>query len=143
MIGVNEIVQSAPTVKVPTTTTVVIDAAPTVPVSPPIPIPVEQEQKIRQQDAAAAGKQNPLLDKSEPTAAKDEQVMQVLQVVRDYAQSIERDLKFNVDGESGRLVITVIDPETDKVVRQIPPEETLYILRNMERGGGALFDNKA
>jgi len=141
MTGINEIVQSAPTVKTPTTT--VIDATPTVPVSPPVPTPVEQEQKIRQQDAAAAGKQDPLLGKSEPKAARDEQVMQALQVVRDYAQSIERDLKFNVDGESGRLVITVIDPETDKVVRQIPPEETLYILRNMERGGGALFDNKA
>ena len=137
MSGINEISQSASTVKISTPT--VADAAPTVPTS--APAVVVQEQKVRQ-DAAAAGKQIPPSDVAEKETANDEQVLQAAQEMREYAKSIDRDLKFNVDDDSGRLIITVIDPETDKIVRQIPPEETLHILRNMERGAGTLFDNK-
>ena len=139
MTSINEFAQSAPTVKVPVKTD--FDTAPQVPASPSVPTPVEHEQKIRQ-DAAAAGKQIPPSDDAGQETANEKQVNQAVQEMKEYAQSIDRDLKFNVDDDSGRLIITVIDPETNKVVRQIPPEETLHILRRMERGGGALFDNK-
>lgn len=38
-------------------------------------------------------------------------------------QSIGRDLRFEVDMESGRSVIQVLDRETGEVIRQIPPEK--------------------
>jgi flagellar protein FlaG len=133
MTSINETAQSAPAVKAPATTS--IDA-------PSVPVVVDQAQSIRQDSAADAGKQAPPSGDAKKTVASDAQVMHAVQEMKDYAQSIDRDLKFNVDDDSGRLIITVIDPETDKIVRQIPPEDTLYILRNMQRGGGALFDNK-
>jgi len=140
MSGINEIAQNASSVKISTPT--VTDTAPIIPASSvPVPTVIEQEQKVRQ-DAAVAGKQIPISVDAEPEAANDEQVLQAVHDMREYAQSIDRDLKFNVDDDSGRLIITVIDPETDKIVRQIPPEETLHILRNMERGAGTLFNNK-
>ena len=137
MSSINEIAQSASTVKISTPT--VTDATPIIPAS--VPTEIEQEQKVRQ-DAAAAGKQIPPSGVSEKETASDEQVLQAAHEMKEYAKSIDRDLKFNVDDDSGRLIITVIDPETDKIVRQIPPEETLHILRNMERGAGTLFNNK-
>ena len=136
MTNINEIAQSPSTVKTPTTT--VNDS---IPAPSSASISVEQGQTIRQ-DAAAVGKQVPPSANANMDVASDVQVMQAVQEMKDYAQSIDRDLKFNVDNDSGRLIITVIDPETDKIVRQIPPEDTLYILRNMQKGGGALFDNK-
>ena len=49
-------------------------------------------------------------------------------------QSIGRDLRFEVDMESGRSVIQVLDRETGEVIRQIPPEKAdLY-----SAGNGAL-----
>ena len=134
MSSINEIAQSASTVKISTPT--LAEAVPT-----SAPAVVVQEQKVRQ-DAAAAGKQIPPSVVAGQETASDEQVLQAVHEMKEYAQSIDRDLKFNVDDDSGRLIITVIDPETDKIVRQIPPEETLYILRNMERGAGTLFNNK-
>lgn len=140
MTSINETAQSTPAVKALATTP--IDAP-----SISVPVVVDQAQSIRQ-DAAAnaaanAGKQAPPSSgDAKKTVASDAQVMHAVQEMKDFAQSIDRDLKFNVDNDSGRLVITVIDPETDTIVRQIPPEDTLYILRNMQRGGGALFDNK-
>lgn len=38
------------------------------------------------------------------------------------SQSIGRDLRFQVDMESGRSVIQVLDTETGEIIRQIPPE---------------------
>lgn len=139
MSSINEIAQGALAAKTPIPT--VNESAPTIPASVSVPTRVEHEQKIRQ-DAAAAGKQIPPSRDVKQETASDEQVQQLAHEMRQYAHSVERDLKFNVDDESGRLIITVIDPETDKIVRQIPPEETLHILRNMERGSGTLFDNK-
>lgn len=136
MTSINETAQSTPAVKALATTP--IDAP-----SISVPVVVDQAQSIRQDAAANAGKQAPPSSgDAKKTVASDAQVMHAVQEMKDFAQSIDRDLKFNVDNDSGRLVITVIDPETDTIVRQIPPEDTLYILRNMQRGGGALFDNK-
>jgi flagellar protein FlaG len=39
------------------------------------------------------------------------------------SRSIGRDLRFEVDMESGRSVIQVLDRETGEVIRQIPPEK--------------------
>lgn len=59
------------------------------------------------------------------------------------AQSHRRSLRFSVDEDSGRTVIRVVDPETDEVVRQIPPEEVLNVARRMGDSAGALLRAKA
>ena len=38
------------------------------------------------------------------------------------SQSIGRDLRFEVDMNSGKSVIQVLDRETGEIIRQIPPE---------------------
>jgi flagellar protein FlaG len=53
----------------------------------------------------------------------------------DFVQSIQRSLEFSVDEESGRTVVKVMDTKTDEVIRQIPPEEVLRILRHMAASG--------
>lgn len=50
-------------------------------------------------------------------------------------------LEFEYDGE--RAVIKVIDRETNKVLRQIPPEEWLALARMLERLQGLLVNLKA
>jgi len=102
----------------------------------------DQEVKARQENAVA-GKEIPPKEKDQALST-EEKMKEAAKEMQKYVKSVERDLKFSVDKDSGRTVITVIDPETDKVVRQIPPEETLHILRNMERGGGSsLFEEIA
>ncbi len=56
--------------------------------------------------------------------------------------SIGRDLRFEVDMESGRSVIQVLDRETGELIRQIPPEKA----RTYLNGSGAvqlrLYDDR-
>jgi flagellar protein FlaG len=42
-------------------------------------------------------------------------------------------LNFSIDRETGQRVITVYDLKTGAVIRQIPPEELLAVLRQVQR----------
>ena len=50
-------------------------------------------------------------------------------------------LEFKVDDDSGRTVITVFHPETEEVIRQIPPEQALALAQQLreqqEEGSGS------
>lgn len=49
--------------------------------------------------------------------------------VNEFVQQLDRNLEFSVDESSGRVIITVREPETGKIIRQIPPEELLVIAK--------------
>jgi len=51
-------------------------------------------------------------------------------------------LRFSTDQVTGKPVITVIDVESGKVVRQIPSEEVLDFMRQFESAKGALLSVK-
>lgn len=93
-------------------------------------------------DVAASGKNEPA-GKSPESAASPEDVMEAVHKMRDYMQIIDRDLHFSIDEQSGVTVIKVVDPATDEVVRQIPSEEALRVVRSLENGGGLLSSIKA
>ena len=54
-------------------------------------------------------------------------VVRAAKQVNDFVKQIGRNLEFSVDESSGRVIITVREPETGKIIRQIPPEELLTI----------------
>lgn len=91
---------------------------------------------------AASGKNTPVSQSPAP-AATPEDVMEAVHKMRDYMQTIDRDLHFTVDEDSGVTVVKVVDPSTDEVVRQIPTEEVMRVVRSLENGGGFLSEIKA
>ena len=60
--------------------------------------------------------------------------------LNEYAQGVQRNLEFSVDDKSGRTVVQVVDTETEKVIRQIPSEEMLVMIRNFSERIGNIFD---
>ena len=68
-----------------------------------------------------------------------EQLERTVADLNQAAQTHRRSLRFSVDEESGHTVIRVVDPETDEVVRQIPPEEVLNVARRMGDPAGTLL----
>jgi flagellar protein FlaG len=71
-----------------------------------------------------------------PIIQNEQDVQQAVEDINDHFQSMGRDLSFNVDKDSGRTIITVIDSETQEVVRQIPPEEVLSLALHLQDAGG-------
>ncbi len=71
---------------------------------------------------AATGKNVPVVEKPAPDV---EELARKLNVAQ---QSIGRDLRFEVNMQSGKSVIQVLDRDTGEVIRQIPPEKArLYV----------------
>tara|TARA_R110002096_G_scaffold189429_3_gene370051 strand:- start:382 stop:765 length:384 start_codon:yes stop_codon:yes gene_type:complete len=70
-----------------------------------------------------------------PTTTAD--IMKAAKQVNDIVKQLDRNLEFTVDESSGRVIITVREPETGKIVRQIPPEELLVIAKLVREN----FDN--
>lgn len=66
-----------------------------------------------------------------------------------YIQNTQRDVDFSVDNSTGRVVVRVIDSESEEVIRQIPSEEMLAISRHLlesletEQPKGFLIELKA
>lgn len=50
-----------------------------------------------------------------------------------YAQTINRNLQFNIDTDSGKTVVKVIDADTDELIRQIPNEEALQMTKKLDQ----------
>jgi len=70
------------------------------------------------------GKEGPTPGKNMPVVAEPRPDMKELARKLNVAsQSIGRDLRFEVNLESGRSVIQVLDSETGEMIRQIPPEK--------------------
>ena len=54
-----------------------------------------------------------------------------------------RKLQFEVDHNSNQVIVKVIDKETDKVIKELPPEELQRLHRHLKEAIGLLFDEMA
>jgi flagellar protein FlaG len=65
--------------------------------------------------------------------------------MNDFVQSIQRELQFSVDEDSGRTVVKVIDKSTNEVIRQVPPEDLMAMLKEFSKPAqpGLIFKNSA
>jgi len=59
------------------------------------------------------------------------------------AQQLRRELRFTVSEHSDRVVITVMDADSEEVIRQIPLEETMRVGEVLGRVSGLLLDTTA
>ena len=75
-----------------------------------------------------------LPQKNEETALQAEQIDSAVRDLNEHIQSVQRELLFSIDKESGQVVITVQDAESQEVIRQIPNEEALRFARMLSEG---------
>ncbi len=59
---------------------------------------------------------------------------EAVRVLNEQVQSVQRELRFSVDEDSGQTVIKVIDLSTKEVIRQIPNEEALGVAKTLNEG---------
>jgi len=54
----------------------------------------------------------------------------------------DRELRFSVNRKLNQVVVKVIDSHTDKVIKEIPPEDIIRLHTNMKEVIGLLFDKE-
>ena len=64
----------------------------------------------------------------------------VAEQLNEFMRSSNRDLEFRVDDSADTTVVTVRNPSTGEVVRQIPNEEALQVMRRLNAQSGTFVD---
>lgn len=88
--------------------------------------------------SAPTGESLPVPDAPSPPPRPVVDVAKAAERLNELMSNRQRSLRFRVDLGSGRTVITVINPATQEVIRQIPPEELLQLQQNLEHLGSMI-----
>lgn len=99
------------------------------------------------QDAADAAPDRPpiqgeLLAKTQNSV----ELNHALSDINHYVQSFQRELIFDIDQESGKSIVKVLDSNTHELIRQFPPEQALKMaqaLHHAQENIGKIFDDRA
>jgi len=67
-----------------------------------------------------------------PSGESSEPLDQAVTQMNEFVQSTQRDLRFNIDEETGQTVVKVIDRQSEEVIRQIPDEIFLKLARHLK-----------
>ena len=91
---------------------------------------VQQEKSIVEQQPINNNKK--LSSKLSLEEQKEQVDEDKLLELASFAQKIERRLTFKVDQDTGKTVVKVFDRDTDKLIRQFPPEELLTLTKRLK-----------
>ncbi len=80
--------------------------------------------------------------KTRPPATAD-QIAAALIQINQFLTDSSRSLVFQVDTDSGRTVITVLNPATSEVIRTIPPTELIAMAEMLGKGQLRLVSDRA
>ena len=69
-------------------------------------------------------------------------IHQVAADIEQVSQTFNRKLQFVVDHKSQEVIVKVIDKNTDKVIKVLPPEELQRLHRKLKETIGLLFNEK-
>lgn len=102
----------------------------------------ERQQTVQ----AVEVKVQPVVEKEQTQLEVAESLESAVKNINDYVQNLQRSLQFTVDEISGKDVVTVLDKETDEIIRQYPSEEVLEIARRLSEDKDkaiSLFNSQA
>lgn len=69
-----------------------------------------------------------------------EQLEKVAQQLQEFMGEMSRSLQFQVDEDSGRDVIKILDKSSGDVIKQYPSEEVLSLVSKLSESAGILID---
>ena len=94
------------------------------------PLPMEQKAAFEQIEASLPG------NRKAPTIDLKQTTLDLEQI----SLAFNRRLKFEINQDSRQVIVKVIDNETDKVIKVLPPEELQRLHSRIRETIGFLFD---
>ena len=83
------------------------------------------------------GEKNPY---KEPSAADNDRIKKALEKMN--AQLPNSEAKFGIHEETNRVMIKLVDKDTQEVIKEFPPEKTLDMIAKCMELAGVLVDEK-
>lgn len=102
--------------------------------------PAARQDAVRAERMPANPKENRELEKVEPV--DKEKAKAATEELNKQMDQLGTRVSFSTDEDSGRLIIKVVENETNKVVKQIPAEEMVRMFARMAELTGMLVDTR-
>jgi flagellar protein FlaG len=82
----------------------------------------------------------PAAESHTPPPASRDRARRAAEFVGEAVSNLNHGIRYEIDETTDTVVTKVIDRETNKVIRQIPPEEVLEVAQRVRRYIGVLLD---
>lgn len=73
---------------------------------------------------------------------KTESVQQAVDAINSALNVMEKDVNLKIHPETNRVIVQIIDAETNQVIKEIPPEKILNLVLKLEELLGFVIDEK-
>ncbi len=97
---------------------------------------VTKDHSIHHEMSAARSAQKNL---SKP---RDEDIRNNIAILERTGLIFNKKLKFSINKEIDRIIVKVIDSSTDKVIKEIPPDEVQRLIARIKEAIGLLVDER-
>ena len=95
-------------------------------------IRLQQSQKTQQTESGSDNSKQSQTERDNVLSADFGQLKQAVKDANSVFQQTQRNLQFKVDDETNELVVKIVDKESGDVIRQIPSEEMLSLIKRMQ-----------
>ncbi len=107
-------------------------------------IPTAEIRQVRANEMSNAQVQTEQpVPQTEKVEASRQQLEEAVKAVNDFLKPINNALQFNIDDETGKTIVKVVDATTNELIRQFPSEEMLSIAKAIDQMKGLLIQQKA
>jgi len=72
----------------------------------------------------------------------EEEIESIIKELNQFIQIFNTKIAFEIDKETKKTILRIVDVETNEVIRQIPPEELLQISRRISELLGLIINEK-
>jgi flagellar protein FlaG len=79
---------------------------------------------------------------AESISQSSQELQESIRELQKISDSMEHKVRFNVNEELGRIVVKIVDPATDKVIKEIPSADIQKMQLRIKETLGLLFDKQ-
>jgi flagellar protein FlaG len=96
----------------------------------------------KEDEVRLAGRQAPDSIPGMKTGGEEPYLNEALEKLKTIGDIFNRRLDFEVDEDTNRVIVKVIDTKTDKVIKEIPPEQLVQLAAKIQEMIGLLVDEE-
>ncbi|MBI9105221.1 MAG: flagellar protein FlaG [Spirochaetales bacterium] len=100
----------------------------------------EEAVKLHQKTKESAIKQLEVEMQNVAEQAERIDAEKYLREIIDITEVFNRKLKFSIDKDLGQVIVKVVDINTDKVIKEIPPDQLKRLYAKMKEAMGLIID---
>lgn len=102
-----------------------------------------EAEQLKKSETKAVEKAPLTVDDQNETSQSALSVEDAIKRLSDFVSPSQSSLSFSVDDVSGRQVVTIVDNQSNEVIRQFPSKEAIAIARALDKLQGLLIRDKA